>query len=114
MIMISKFRRPDPTVTISLPADEPSRAKIDIYARNPPLGKSFRVGNAVADIGPGGPVRIQIPCDLPRNGYPVALFAAVRLFTATAAGRKPSSALPDALLTLSGTTAEPGNCPDWR
>jgi hypothetical protein len=98
------------TTTIALPADQPSRAKIDIYARQPPVGKSFLVGSATADINPSGPVAIQIPCDLPPNGYPVVLFAAVQLFTATGAGRKPSNALPDARLTVSTTaTVVPGS-----
>jgi hypothetical protein len=98
------------TATIALLEDQPCRAKIDIYARQPPLGKSFLVGGAVADIDPGGPVGIQIPCDMPPNGYPVVLFAAVQLFTTTGTGRKPSSALPDARLTVSRTAAAvPGN-----
>jgi hypothetical protein len=86
---------------ITLPADQTSRAKIDIYARHPPLGKSFLVGNATADVSPGGQVRIQIPCDLPPDGYPLALFAAVRLFTGIRAGRKASGVLPGARLTVS-------------
>jgi hypothetical protein len=95
---------------IALPADQPSRAQIDIYARQPPLGKSFPVGSAVADINPGEAVGIQIPCNLPPNGYPVVLFAAVQLFTATGAGRKSSNVLPDARLTVSKTAAAvPGN-----
>jgi hypothetical protein len=85
---------------ITLPADQTSRVKIDIYARHPPLGKSFLVGSAMADIGPDGPVRIQIPCDLPLNGYPLALFAAVQLFAGSRAGRKASSVLPGACLTI--------------
>src|SRR5262249_54396306 len=90
--------------TIALPADQLAQAKIDIYARRPPPEKSFRVGSTVANISPGGLVQIQIPCDLPPNGYPVSLFAAVRLFTATA-GRPPSSVLPEAHLMVSRASA---------
>lgn len=86
---------------ITLPADQTSRAKIDIYARHPPLGKSFLVGSTTADIRAGEQIQIQIPCDLPPNGYPVALFAAVQLFAGIRAGRKASSVLPSARLTVS-------------
>jgi len=98
------------TATMALPADQPSRAKIGIHARQPPVGKSIQVGSVMADISPGGPVRIQIPCVLPPDGYPLVLFAAVQLFAATGAGRKPSNLLPEARLTISrGPAAVPGN-----
>jgi hypothetical protein len=98
------------TAAIAPAADQPSRVKIDIYARHPPVGKSFLVGSAMADISQGKPVRVQIPCDLPPARYPMALFAAVQLFAATEVGRKPSNALPDARLTVSRTAAPaPGN-----
>jgi hypothetical protein len=90
---------------IALPADQPARAKIDVYARQPPAGKSFLVGSEMADISPGEPVQIQVPGDLPPDGYPVVLFAAVQLFAATRAGHKPAGALPRARLTVSAAPA---------
>jgi len=96
--------------TVDPPADQLARAKVDVYALGPPLGKSFRVGSAVADISPGGPVGLHIPCHLPPTGYPVGLFAAVQLFAAAGAARQPSSALPEASLTVSrGSAAVPGS-----
>jgi hypothetical protein len=96
--------------TVDLPTDQAAQAKIDVYARRPPPAKSLRVGSAVADISPGGLVRIQIPCDLPRTAYPVSLFATVLLFAATAVGRPPLSVLPEASLTVPTASAEvPGN-----
>jgi hypothetical protein len=96
--------------SVAPPTDQLAHAKIDVYARQSPLGKSFRIGSAVADIGPGDPVRIQIPCDLPPDGYPVSLFAAVQLFAAVGASRAPTSVLPDACLTISRASATvPGN-----
>jgi hypothetical protein len=89
---------------IAFAEDQPTRTKIDIYARQPPLGKSLLVGSATVDISPAEPVRVQISCDLPHSEYPVALFAAVQLFAA-GAGHKPSSFLPDAHLTVSRTAA---------
>jgi hypothetical protein len=86
---------------LALPIDQPARAKIDVYARHPPVGKSYLVGGAMADISPGGPARIEVPADLPPGGYPVVLFAAVQLFAAAGAGQKPSGALPGAGLTVS-------------
>jgi hypothetical protein len=93
------------TAAIALPADQPARAKVDVYARQPPVGKSFLVGNAIADISPGGPARIEVPADLPQDGYPVVMFAAVQLFAAAGAGHKPSGALPGAQLTVSRAPA---------
>ena len=96
--------------TIALPGDRPARAKIDVYARRPPPEKSLLVGSIVADISPGEPVRIEIPCRLPATGQPVGLFAAVQLFAALAAGRQPWSVLPEARLTVSRpSAAEPGD-----
>jgi hypothetical protein len=98
------------TASVAPPADQLAHAKIDVYARQPPLGKSFRIGSAVAEISPGDPVRIQIPCDLPPDGFPVNLFAAVQLFAAIGADRAPTSVLPHASLTISrASAAVPGN-----
>jgi hypothetical protein len=95
---------------IALPADQVAQAKVDVYARRPPPGSSILVGSALADISPGESVRLQIPCYLPAAGHPVGLFAAVQLFATIAAGRTPSSVLPNARMTLSrASTAAPGD-----
>jgi hypothetical protein len=95
---------------IALPADQVAQAKVDVYARRPPPGSSILVGSALADLSPGEPVRLQIPCYLSATGHPVGLFAAVQLFVTNVAGRTPSSVLPNAAMTLSTTSAAaPGN-----
>lgn len=96
--------------TAALPGDQRARAKVDIYVRRPPPEKSIPVGGTVAEISPGEPVRIEIPCCLPATGQPVGLFAAVQLFAAIAAGSQPSSILPEARLTVSRpSAAAPGD-----
>ena len=93
------------TAALDLPADRAAQVKADVYALGRPPAKSTLAGSIQVDISPGEQVRLQIPCQLPAIGYPVGLFAIVRLFTAGKAGRIPSSGLPNAEVTLLSATA---------
>ena len=93
------------TAALDLPADRAAQVKADVYALGRPPAKSILAGRIQVDISPGEQVRLQIPCQLPAIGYPVGLFAIVRLFTAGKAGRIPSSGLPNAEVTLLSATA---------
>lgn len=88
------------TEDLALPAGQIVQVKADVYARRPPPASSVLAGSVPADISPGEPVRLQIPCSVPAIGHPVSLFAVVRLFAANE-GRTPSSGLPNASMTLS-------------
>jgi hypothetical protein len=94
--------------TLGLPADQPVRAKVDIYARRPPPGKSLLAGSTVADISPAGLVQIQVPSHLPGTQTMADVFAAVQLLAAVPAGRRPTGNLPDARLTLTASSASGG------
>lgn len=94
--------------TLGLPAGQPVRAKVDIYARRPPPGKSLLAGSTVADVSPAGLVQIQVPCHLPVTQALADVFAAVRLLAAVPAGRRPTGNLPDARLTLTGSSCSGG------
>ena len=91
--------------TLALPADQIVRAKVGVYAQRPPPGKSLLIGSVVTDVSPSGLVRLQIPCQLPATQPQADVFAAVQVFAAAEAGRKPSGRLPDAQLTLTRTCA---------
>jgi hypothetical protein len=95
--------------TAGLPSGRLARAQVDVYARRPALAKSLLVGSAAADISPDEQVAVQVPSRLPAISPLGNLFAVVRLFAASEAGRKPSSILPNARLTVSQTAdVEPG------
>jgi len=94
--------------TLGLPADQPVRAKVDIYARRPPPGKSLLARSTVADISPAGLVQIQVPSHLPGTQTMADVFAAVQLLAAVPAGRRPTGNLPDARLTLTASSASGG------
>ena len=94
--------------TLGLPADQPVRAKVDIYARRPPPGRSLLAGSTVADVTPAGWVQIQVPGHLPVTQALADVFAAVQLMAVVPAGRRPTGSLPDARLTLTGSSASGG------
>jgi hypothetical protein len=87
---------------IGLPADQDVEVKTDVFVRQRPPSKSILVGRSRMQVGAAGPVRFEIPCELPVAARPTAMFAAVRVLVAAAdAGRSPSEGLADACLEIS-------------
>jgi predicted flap endonuclease-1-like 5' DNA nuclease len=90
---------------IGLPVGQLARATVDVFSRQSMLAKSLLVGSATADISPDDEL-VQVPCHVPTTGPLGNLFALVRLFAVSEAGRKPSSILPNARLTASRLSGE--------
>jgi predicted flap endonuclease-1-like 5' DNA nuclease len=90
---------------IGLPVGQLARATVDVFSRQSMLAKSLLVGSATADISPNDEL-VQVPCHVPTTGPLGNLFAVVRLFAVSEAGRKPSSILPNARLTASRLSGE--------
>jgi hypothetical protein len=88
--------------TIHLPAGQAVEVMTEVFVRQRPPAKSLLVGRSRMQTGGAGPVRFEIPCELPVAARPTAMFAAVRVLAAAAdARRSPSRGLADASLEIS-------------